>query len=140
MKLIPIRKQNMPMMSLWGDMMERFFNEDIEQDSKMMAVDILESPQTYDIKANLPGIPKEKINISVKDNRILISASHEEVKEEKDKDTIIRAERYSGSYQRSISLPENANADNIKAKFENGVLSLTIPKREPTPKKEITIE
>ncbi|MCB5250187.1 MAG: Hsp20 family protein, partial [Candidatus Cloacimonetes bacterium] len=74
MKLIPIRKQNMPMMSLWGDMMERFFNEDIEQDSKMMAVDILESPQTYDIKANLPGIPKEKINISVKDNRILISA------------------------------------------------------------------
>jgi len=140
MKLIPIRKQNMPMMSLWGDMMERFFNEDIEQDSKMMAVDILESPQTYDIKANLPGIPKEKINISVKDNRILISASHEEVKEEKDKDTIIRTERYSGSYQRSISLPENANADNIKAKFENGVLSLTIPKREPTPKKEITIE
>ncbi|MCB5250404.1 MAG: Hsp20/alpha crystallin family protein, partial [Candidatus Cloacimonetes bacterium] len=59
---------------------------------------------------------------------------------EKDKDTIIRTERYSGSYQRSISLPENANADNIKAKFENGVLSLTIPKREPTPKKEITIE
>ena len=114
-------------------MMERFFNED-RTDSKMMAVDILESPQTYDIKANLPGIPKEKINISVKDNRYLSQQVMKKSKKKRQRH-YHSAERYSGSYQRSISLPENANADNIKAKFENGVLSLTIPKREPTPKR-----
>ncbi|HPY96257.1 MAG TPA: Hsp20/alpha crystallin family protein [Candidatus Cloacimonadota bacterium] len=140
MKLIPIRRENMPMWSLFGDMMDRFLNEDISENAKIMAIDVLENPKSFDIKANLPGIPKEKINISIKDNRIVISASHEEVKEEKEKDTIIRTERYSGSYQRTLSLPENCDTNNISAKLENGVLSLSIPKREPTPKKEITIQ
>jgi len=142
MKLIPIRKEKemMPMWSLFDDFMDKFLNEDLTENSKIMAVDVLENDKAYEIKANLPGIPKEKVNISVKENQLIISASHEVSKEEKQKDTIIRSERFSGSYQRVISLPDNCDAENIKAKLDNGVLSLNIPKKEPSPKKEIVIE
>jgi len=142
MKLIPIRKEKemMPMWSLFDDFMDKFLNEDLTENSKIMAVDVLENDKAYEIKANLPGIPKEKVNISLKENQLIISASHEVSKEEKQKDTIIRSERFSGSYQRVISLSDNCDAENIKAKLDNGVLSLNIPKKEPSPKKEIVIE
>ncbi|MCD8480292.1 MAG: Hsp20 family protein [Candidatus Cloacimonetes bacterium] len=51
-----------------------------------------------------------------------------------------RCERYSGSYRRNLMLPENADISRISAKMEDGVLSLSLPKKEPTPKKEITIQ
>jgi len=142
MKLIPIRKEKemMPMWSLFDDFMDKFFNEDLTENSRIMAVDVLENDKNYEIKANLPGISKDKVSISIKENQLIISASHEVSKEEKQKDTIIRSERFSGSYQRSISLPDNCDTENIKAKLDNGVLSLNIPKKEPIPKKEIIIE
>lgn len=142
MKLIPIRreKEMMPMWSLFDDFMDKFMNEDLTDNSKIMAVDVLENDKGYEIKANLPGIRKENVKISMKENQLVISASHEESKEEKNKDTVIRSERFSGSYQRVISLPDNCDGENIKAKLDNGVLSLNIPKKEPSPKKEIVIE
>ncbi|HPH61117.1 MAG TPA: Hsp20/alpha crystallin family protein, partial [Candidatus Syntrophosphaera sp.] len=62
-----------------------------------------------------------------------------ETKEEK-KGTIYRCERYSGSYRRNLLLPENSDLAKISAKMEDGVLQLLIPKKEPSPQKEIVIE
>lgn len=142
MRLVPFKKQQQDLFSglpLFDDFMDKFFNNEFIDNSKIMAVDVLETDKDFQVKANLPGVKKEDINISLKENQLIIEASHDEKKEEK-KANIIRAERYVGKYQRYISLPDNCDVDNIKAKLENGVLNLTINKKEPTPKKEIIIE
>ncbi len=142
MKLIPLRKEKefMPIWSVFDDFMDRFFNEDFTENSKLMAVDVIENETEFKVMANLPAILKENIKVTMKNNQLMIEAKHEHKKDEKDHGTIIRSERFTGNYQRIINLPENCNSDNIKAKLENGVLLLTIPKKEPLPKKEIMID
>ena len=144
MRIIPYRRQNDlrplgTMLSLFDD----FFNTNIEEEEsrdnfRAMAMDIYEQDKEFVIKANLPGYKKENVKISVNENQLHIEASCEETKEE-NQATMYRCERYSGSYRRNLVLPENADVENISAKMEDGVLSLNIPKKEPTPKKEITI-
>lgn len=141
MKLIPFRKEKelMPSWSLFDDFMDKFFNEDFTENSKLMAVDVIENEKEFCVKANLPGIAKENVSVSMKDNQLIISAQQNINKESKENETVIRAERFSGSYQRSINLPDICDTENIKAKLDNGVLTLNIPKKDPTPKKEIII-
>ena len=141
MKLIPFRKEKelMPSWALFDDFMDKFFNEDFTESSKLMAVDVIENEKEFCVKANLPGIAKENVSVSMKDNQLIISAQQNINKESKENETVIRAERFSGSYQRSINLPDICDTENIKAKLDNGVLTLNIPKKDPTPKKEIII-
>ena len=142
MKLIPLRKEKdfMPIWSVFDDFMDRFFNEDFTDNSKLMAVDVAENEKEFKVKANLPGVQKENVKVTMKDNQLMIEAHHEAKKEESEHGTIIRAERFTGNYQRIINLPDNCQSDAIKATLENGVLQLIIPKKEPSPKKEIIIE
>lgn len=142
MKLIPLRKEKdfMPIWSVFDDFMDRFFNDEFTENSKIMAVDVVENDNEFKVMANLPGILKENIKVTMKENQLMIEARHESKKEEKEHGTIIRSERFTGSYQRIINLPENCHSEAIKAKLENGVLQLVIPKKEPAPKKEIIIE
>ncbi len=142
MKLVPFKKQQRDLFSgmpLFDDFLDKFFNEDLVDNSRLMAVDVLETEKEFKVMANLPGIPKEAINISLKENQLIIEANHEEKKEDK-KANIIRSERYVGKYQRYISLPENCDTEDIKAKMDNGVLNLIIKKKEPSPKKQIAID
>jgi len=104
-----------------------------------MAIDIVELDKEFQIMANLPGLKKEDIKISVHDNQLQIEAICSGSKEEK-QGTMYRCERYRGSYRRTLALPENAAISKISAKMEDGVLKLVVPKKEPSPKQEITIE
>ncbi|MCK9330414.1 MAG: Hsp20/alpha crystallin family protein [Candidatus Cloacimonetes bacterium] len=142
MKLVPFKKQNRDLFSgmpLFDDFLDKFFNDDIVGNAKLMAVDVMETDEEFKIMANLPGIQKKDVKISLKDNQLIIEAEHQEKVEDK-KTNYIRSERYVGKYQRYISLPDNCDVENIKAKMENGVLNLEIKKKEPTPKKQITVE
>ena len=144
MKIVPFNKNMefkpmMSMMNMFDDFFGRFFEEDLEHDFKAMALDIVEHENDFEIMANLPGIKKENVKISVNDNQLIIEANMEEKKEEK-KGTVYRSERYSGSYRRSLFLPENADNTKISAKMEDGVLILSIPKRNQSPHKEISID
>lgn len=143
MKIIPYNRNQefkpmMSMMNLFDDFFNRVYEEENDNNFKAMAMDIIEHEKEIELLANLPGFKKEDVKISVHDNQLTIEAKCEEKKEEK-KGTMFRCERYSGSYRRSIYLPENADVNKISAKMENGVLSLSIPKKEETPKKEIVI-
>jgi len=104
-----------------------------------MALDVTENDEQYQLLANLPGIKKENVNISMEQNQLIIEAKHEE-KDDSQNHNFLRSERFCGAYHRSITFPENADIDNIKAKLENGVLNLIIPKKEPKSKREIFIE
>ena len=145
MKVVPYRKTNelrpmSNMLSLFDEFFNRFYEEEGEEDNfRAMAIDIVENDKDYQILANLPGFKKDDVKISIHDNQLMIEANKDVTKEET-KGTVYRCERYSGSYRRNLLLPENVEASKISAKMEDGVLKLTIPKKEPSPKKEITIE
>ena len=145
MKIVPYRKGNdlrplSSMLSLFDDFFNRAFDEEsTDENFRAMAMDIVEHDSEFEILANLPGFTKENIKISVHDNQLVIEATCADKKEEK-KGTIYRCERYSGSFRRSLILPDNVDNTQIGAKMEHGVLKLTVPKKAPSPKKEIVIE
>lgn len=145
MRLVPYQRVNnyRPMRSMMS-LFDEFFKNDFEEESsednfRAMAMDIAENDKEYSILANLPGFRKENVKISVHDNQLSIEATCEEKKEEQ-KATIYRCERYKGGYRRTLSLPDNADVAQISAKMEDGVLTLSIPKKEASPMKEIVIQ
>lgn len=103
-------------------------------------MDVSESDSSYAVKADLPGVEKDNIHVTVDNNVLRINV---EKKEEKKTEGTRwhRYERSSHFLARAIRLPETADMDNMKAKYDNGVLSFEIPKREEAKKsKKITIE
>jgi len=98
-----------------------------------VSCDVLDEGDHYVINAELPGVTKEDIKLSISDNNVEISAEHKEEKEEKKKN-YVRKERRAFSYHRSLPLPEKVDSSKAKAKLNNGILSVEIPKINPTPK------
>jgi len=99
-------------------------------------VDITDDASNVIIHAELPGIPKENVRITINEQNVL-SIRGEKQREEKTEDkNYVRVERSYGSFARSFALPDNLATDNVQATFENGVLTVSIPKREPAKPKE----
>ena len=97
----------------------------------MMETDVHETETDYELEMNLPGFKKDQINVKLEDGYMTISASKDHDQEKKDRHgKIIRQERYSGAMQRSFYVGEGVKVEDVKAKFEDGVLKLCIPKKE----------
>ena len=97
--------------------------------SHEMKTDVKEHEDHYDVDIDLPGFKKEEIQLSLEGGYLTVSAEKGIEKEEEKKGKLIRQERYSGSLQRSFYVGEAVEETDIGAKFENGVLSLQIPKK-----------
>jgi HSP20 family protein len=125
--------------SLFDEFFNDFLEGDYRSDTRMMALDILEQDDKFIVKADLPGIEKENVKISTKESLLVIEA---ECKKEdtQEKETYHRRERFTGFYQRTINLSDICDVEHIKAKLDNGVLHVEIPKVEPKPVKDIIIE
>jgi HSP20 family protein len=128
-----------PVRSLIDDFLKNAFFEPEEEDSKLMAMDVIERDKEYILKANLPGIKKKDIKVYIEGDNLVLEARRSEEKEEKS-ETMYRSERYRGDYRRLFSIPKDWDYENISAKYENGVLNLTIPKKEIKPEKEISVK
>lgn len=99
--------------------------------SDLMKTDIKDNGQAYEIAINMPGFQKEDIKAELKDGYLTISASANQiVHEENEKGHYIRKERYSGSCSRSFYVGNEVTQEEIKAKYNNGILLLTVPKKE----------
>jgi HSP20 family protein len=94
----------------------------------MMRMDVTENERGYLVKAELPGVAKEDIAVSVEGGEVSISAEVKREKETKEGDKVLRTERYYGSVARSFALPADVDYERAEAKFDNGVLTLTLPK------------
>ena len=104
---------------------------------EMMKTDIKETAQSYEMTMNLPGVKKEDVKAELKDGYLTIQAQTSSDRDEKDdKGRYIRRERYSGSCQRRFFVGKEVTQEDIKAKFDNGILRLTVPKTEALPKTE----
>ncbi len=103
----------------------------------LMDTDVKETEDGYEISMNLPGFKKEDVKGEVKEGYLTISASRDSNTEEKDENgKYIRRERYSGSCSRSFYVGEHVTEEDIKAKFEDGVLMIAFPKAETKPEVE----
>lgn len=97
--------------------------------SAVMRTDVKENEKDYEISMELPGFKKEDVEAELKDGYLIISAKNETESEDADKDNFIHKERYVGSCKRSFYVGENVKEEDISAKFENGILMMTVPKK-----------
>lgn len=102
-------------------------------------IDIRDNGDKYVVEADLPGFDKKDINIDISDGILSISAHKEKEEDLKDKSYVLK-ERFSSSFTRSISLNDEVDQSNVSANYKNGVLELSIPKKQKTKDKKIKIE
>ena len=111
----------------------------------IMKTDVRETEKSYELDIDLPGFKKDEISAVLEDGYLTVSASKGLDKDEKDKKgNYIRKERYAGAMSRSFFVGNGVTEDEVKAKYEDGILRLSIPKKSETPsvesKKQIAIE
>jgi len=102
-------------------------------------VDIEETPDAYHVTADLPGLKKEDIHISVQDNVVTIRGERKR-EEKREDDNFRRYERSYGAFERSFTVHEGFDPDKIDAKYESGVLHLTLPKREESKPRQVEVK
>ena len=125
------------------DEIDRFFNGfglDLNESDSVWSptVDISETENQYEVNAEIPGLKKEDIKLSVEDNVLTLSGERK-VEKETDKKNYHRIERAYGKFERSFRLPKEVDAENIKANYKNGVLTVQLPKTEAVKPKEIAV-
>ncbi|MGE5648829.1 Hsp20/alpha crystallin family protein [Noviherbaspirillum sp. UKPF54] len=103
-------------------------------------MDVSETEQAYTVKADIPGVKKDDIKISIEGNTVSIRAETKEEKQEKMEGNMMRSERYFGEQYRSFTLPQEVDESKAEAKYQDGVLSLTLPKKAGATSKQITIQ
>src|SRR4051794_26001857 len=113
-------------------------NEDVSNRAWMPPVDIQETEEGYRLQAELPGLTKDDINITLENNVLRLSG---ERKLEKDvrKESFQRIERTYGAFSRAFALPQQVNSAGVQAAFENGVLTINVPKAEQAKPRKIEI-
>ena len=139
--------------NLFDEMMNFDFDKELERmtrplygkhNKNMMKTDVRETENSYELDIDLPGFKKDEISIELEKGYLTVSAAKGLDKDEEDKKgKYIRKERYAGAMQRSFYVGENLTQEDIKAKYENGILRLSVPKKEAKPvetKKTIAIE
>ena len=136
----------MLMPSIFGEtLLDDFFGFPVREsyrraeDSTLMQTDVEEKADGYVVTMNLPGFKKENVKAELKDGYLQITATPNTSNDEKDKaGKYIRKERYSGTCSRSFYVGDDITEEDIKAKFEDGTLKLSIPKKEAKPVEEKT--
>ncbi len=107
------------------------------QDSDIPKIDIIDQDDQIELKAALPGVEKDDLEVSITNQLVTIRTFTK--KEEKKEGKYFRREIHQGEFQRTLSLPDNIDSDKAKASFNNGLLTLTIPKTEKSKRKRIEI-
>ena len=148
MSLLKRRKEGLFPSSVTDLFEDRFFRpfypgflDVLEGGINVPPANLVESKDEYRLDISAPGFSKDDFNVEMQDGSLMVSAEHEEESKE-DRENYRRREFSWNNFSRTFNLPENAREDQINAKYENGMLKITIPKKEITqskPKKEIMV-
>lgn len=130
--------------SLFNEMTPGFFMRPLHGDGLPTAgqikIDVSEKDNTFYVNAEIPGVAKEDIDLSISGDVVSISAEIAQHDEQKEGNKVLRSERYFGSVSRSFQLPEKVNVDDAEASYENGVLKLVLPKLTGSDRKKLAIK
>jgi len=110
-----------------------------ESQALEIRVDVKESQSDYTVHAEMPGVAKDDIHVEVEGNRVSITGEVKRESEQKEGERVLRSERYFGSVARSFVLANDIDESKAQAKFDNGVLTLTLPKKVAVSGKKLTI-
>ena len=103
-------------------------------------VDVKESANAYTVVAEVPGVSKDDIHIALDGNVVSLSAEVKQQDAQTRDEKLLRSERYFGSVSRSFQLPQDINQSEAKARFDNGVLTLTLPKKMSSGTRRLSID
>jgi HSP20 family protein len=140
-QLEPLRTVFATLPALFGDNPLREFERVLRLEQDLAFVprfDVKETKDAYILRADLPGIPEENVEISVVGNRLTVSGQREREADQQG-DAYLASERCYGAFARSFILPDAADAGNIKAEMKDGVLTITLPKRPEAQPRKITL-
>lgn len=119
-------------------MLRPLFREGVEIEPQIR-MDVKEADGKYLVSAEIPGVNKDDIHVTVDGNRVSISAEIKQEKEAKEGERVIRSERSYGMASRSFTLADEVDQSKVEAKYNNGMLELTLPKKPGASRKEIAI-
>jgi HSP20 family protein len=126
------------------DLFRGFFVRPVEFESQADApavkIDVKEQEKCYLVHAEIPGVKKEDIHVSVDGAVVSITAERREEKDVKEGERVLRTERYFGKVSRSFQLAQEIDEAQVTAKYTDGVLELTLPKKAATQARKITIQ
>ena len=125
------------------DLFRGFFVRPVDMNTpttpSSIRMDVTEQANAFVVHAELPGVKKEDIHVHVEGNQVSITAEIKQEKEVKDGERVLRAERYFGQVSRSFQLAQDIDDAQAAAKFTDGVLELTLPKKAASASKRLTI-
>ena len=110
------------------------------QPQMQIKMDVKEDDNAYTVHADIPGVKKEDIHVSIEGNQVSISAETRTEKEEKKGEKVLRSERYYGKVARSFTLAHDVDEAKSQAKYPDGVLELTLPKKPATAGRKLAIQ
>ena len=133
----PFRDWDMPISrffeDMWGDV-------DLPRKAWAPDVDLKETDHAYVLKADLPGMNKDDISVSVEEGVVTLRGERRHEEEKTEDGGYHRIERRYGSFQRAFRIPGGVDSDKVTAEYKNGVLELTLPKREEVKPKQIDVK
>ncbi|MBU6438498.1 MAG: Hsp20/alpha crystallin family protein [Betaproteobacteria bacterium] len=135
-----------------GPLVDRFFSDAFDEmvnrvfepvagdtDVAAARVDIHDTGKAFEVQADLPGVTKDDVKVTVEDNRVSIEAQVKREREQKDGERIVYSERCTSKFVRAFSLPAEVDSNGAQAKLDNGVLTLTLPKKASVIAKQLTV-
>lgn len=125
------------------DLFRGFFMRPVRMEqtqAPQMKIDVSESETAYNIRAELPGVNKEDIDISIDGNQVSLSAEIKSENAEQDGTRTLRKECFSGRAYRSFTLPQELDDQSAEAKYNDGILTLTLPKKKAVAAKKLEIK
>lgn len=130
--------------NLFGDLMKGFFVRPVglplrDQDVPSIRLDLQESDKAYQVLADIPGVKKEDIKVTIDGGVVTIEAQTRSESEKKEGDKLIYSERSQGAASRSFSLAQEVDAAGAQARYEDGVLALSLPKKASKQSRQLTV-
>jgi HSP20 family protein len=125
------------------DLFKGFFVRPIAfegQPQLQIKMDVKENDKSYTVHADIPGVKKEDIKVTIEGNQVSINAEVKKEKEEKEGEKVLRSERYYGKVSRTFTLAHDVDEAGAQAKYSDGVLELTLPKKAVTAAKTLAIQ
>lgn len=131
-----------PFERLLNSMFEDFFTPASGQESPVSSprINMKETDKTFELEAELPGVSKDDLKITVDNRRVSIEAEVKRESEKKEGETLVYAERAQRKFARSFTLPTDIDEAQVQAKLDNGILTLTLPKREAAHARMIAVQ
>lgn len=132
-----------PLDETFDDLFRGFFVRPMAFESQsqvQIRMDVKEDDKAYTVHAEIPGVDKDAVNVTVDGNQVAISAEVKHKKEDKQSEKLVRSERYYGKVYRAFTLAQDVDEASAQAKYSDGVLELTLPKKAVVSAKRLTIQ